>query len=196
MLGLLKPTDPSWVDAARSDLRGLLSDHAHCELKAAQNALALVGRFGGEHPELTEPLLQLAEEETDHFRQVEAKLRATGGALSYPESDPYVAALRKASNALDQADRAPRLLDRLMVAALIEARSCERFKLLAEHLDDEPLSTFYADLMASEAKHYRLFRDLGCQAFGEAAVRDRFQKLADLEAEIASELPLGPTVHG
>src|SRR5262249_21593001 len=130
MLGLLAPTDPSWADAAARDLPGLLSDHAHCELKAAQSALSLVARHGGEHPSLVAPLVALAHEETEHFAEVQAKLAAAGGTLALPGSDAYVVALRE--TARSDAPSTPALLDRLLVAALVEARSCERFKLLSE----------------------------------------------------------------
>ncbi len=237
MLHLLQPTDPTWVDAAAADLGALLSDHAHCELKAAQSALAIVGRFADDAPEMVEPLCDLAREETEHFRQVYGHLRArattstaipepstatpeastavltastatpeasTAGngetpasevvaGLGKPEPDAYVNALRKAARADGPA--APILLDRLIVSALIEARSCERFKLLADHLPNPELQTFYRGLMESEARHFSLFRGLAEHRFG-ADARRRLEKLAEREAAIAEQLPLGPTVHG
>jgi tRNA 2-(methylsulfanyl)-N6-isopentenyladenosine37 hydroxylase len=194
MLNLLRPTDPSWVEAARADLRGLLSDHAHCEIKAAQSALSLVARFGGEHPELVDPLSSLAREETAHFREVQDHLGQRGGALGKPPVDDYVRALREAAHR--ERGEAPPFLDRLLVCALIEARSCERFKLLADRIGDEALTPFYAGLMVAEARHYRLFAELGERIFGAAVSRARLAHLAELEAEIADRLPLGPTVHG
>lgn len=194
MLGLLKPTDPSWVDAVEGDLDGLLSDHAHCELKAAQSALSLVGRYGGEHPELVAPLVALAREETEHFAQVQARVAARGGRLGPPEADPYVVALRQAAKA--EPPRVPALLDRLTVCALIEARSCERFRLLSERLGSAALRGFYRELMASEARHYRLFASLAEALFGAEAARARLSALAEREATIEGRLPLGPTVHG
>jgi tRNA-(ms[2]io[6]A)-hydroxylase len=206
MLHLLQPTDPTWVDAAAADLGALLSDHAHCELKAAQSALAIVGRFADDAPEMVEPLCDLAREETEHFRQVYAHLRSGSVArneedeaepslpgLGKPEPDAYVNALRKAARA--DGPTAPILLDRLIVSALIEARSCESFKLMAEHLPNPELQTFYRGLMESEARHFSLFRGLAEQRFG-ADARRRLEKLAEREAAIAEQLPLGPTVHG
>src|SRR5690349_16871969 len=114
MLGLLKPTDPSWVEAAEADLDGLLSDHAHCELKAAQSALSLLARYGGETPRLLEPLTALAREETEHFAQVERRLRVRGKRLGLPRRDDYVAKLR-ASAAADRHENQPALLDRLLI---------------------------------------------------------------------------------
>lgn len=194
MLGLLAPTDPSWVDAVEADLASLLVDHAHCELKAAHTALALVGRFGGEMPALVAPLLALAEEETDHVRQVEARLRERGRTLGMPRTDDYVVELRR--GARSDASSTPALLDRLVVSALVEARSCERFRLLSERLRDASLRSFYRELMGSEAQHYRLFVRLAEDAYGAAAARERVATLAAREAGVASRLPLGATVHG
>jgi tRNA-(ms[2]io[6]A)-hydroxylase len=194
MLGLLAPTDPCWVDAVEGDLDRMLRDHAHCELKAAQSALSLVARFAGEVPELVAPLVALAHEETEHFDQVHQRIRARGGAMSLPDSDLYVASLRKAASK-DHCDL-PVLLDRLLVSALVEARSCERFKLLAERLKDASMRAFYKDLMASEARHFRLFVRLAEERFGEHEAHTRLATLAEREADLAGSLPLGPTVHG
>lgn len=195
MLGLLQPTDPAWVQAAEADLSGLLSDHAHCELKAAQNALSLLARFGGERPALLEPLTALAREETEHFAEVDRELRARGGRLGRPRVDEYVVQLRAAAQKSRGPD-CPALLDRLLVAALIEGRSCERFRLLSEALGQADLRAFYRDLMASEARHFALFCSLAAECFGADDTRRRFATLARLEGEIAGTLPLGPTVHG
>jgi len=192
MLHLLQPTDPRWIEAARDDLPGLLADHAHCELKAAQSALSMIGRFGGEAPELVAPLSKLAREETAHFREVSEHMEDRGVSLNRPEKDDYVVALRKVARSDGQA---PALLDRLLVSALIEARSCERFQVLAEGLEDETLATFYRGLMAAEARHFTLFRSLAEARFG-AEARRRLDRLAAREAEVAHALPLGPTVHG
>jgi tRNA 2-(methylsulfanyl)-N6-isopentenyladenosine37 hydroxylase len=194
MLHLLAPTDVSWVSAAEADLDRLLSDHAHCELKAAQSALGLVGRYGGEHPEMVAPLTALAREEASHFREVHQHLESRGASLGLPNVDGYVKALREAAR-MDHQDH-PALLDRLLVCCLIEARSCERFKLLAERLSPLTLRAFYRGLMVSEAKHFRLFADLAEASFGAPVARQRLRTLAAREAEVASMLPLGPTVHG
>jgi tRNA-(ms[2]io[6]A)-hydroxylase len=194
MLGLLTPTDPAWVDAVEGDLDRLLSDHAHCELKAAHSALSLVGRYGGEMPELVAPLVSLAKEETGHFDQVHKRVQGRGGELRPPASDAYVTALRKASRRDPKA--APALLDRLLVGALIEGRSCERFRLLSEALKDTDLRAFYRSLMESEARHFRLFTRLAEGRFGREATKARFEALAGREAELSDRLPLGPTVHG
>jgi tRNA-(ms[2]io[6]A)-hydroxylase len=195
MLGLLTPTDPSWVQAAGGDLDRLLSDHAHCELKAAQSALSLLGRFSGEAPELIGPLAALGREETAHFDLVASRIQQRGGVIGLPSNDDYVRALRAAASR-DHHDGYPVLLDRLLVSALIEGRSCERFRLLSDGLPTLELRTFYRDLMASEAKHFTLFTELAKGRFGVDDVRSRFTTLATREAEVASRLPLGPQVHG
>ena len=194
MLNLLEPTSEAWVQSVQKDLPRLLSDHAHCELKAAQSALSLVARFGGEAPEIVEPLTALAKEETEHFAQVHEKLSAYGATLPPPPIDAYVRALQSAARSDKTA--APLLLDRLLVAALIEARSCERFSLLAENLPDADLQAFYRDLMKSEARHYRLFSRLAEELFGKEVAQDRLAVLAKREATVAAQLPLGATVHG
>ncbi|RLB54955.1 MAG: tRNA-(ms[2]io[6]A)-hydroxylase [Deltaproteobacteria bacterium] len=194
MLGLLKPTDPAWVDAVKGNLEALLIDHAHCELKAAQSALSIVSRHGWDHPELAEPLLELAREETEHFRDVLKEARERGIRVPPPEPDKYVSALMKEAKRDGTPER--RLLDRLLVSALIEARSCERFQLLAEGLDDPDLAAFYDRLMQSEARHYRLFTSLAEAIWGEEITRERFSVLAAREATVVDRLALGPTVHG
>ena len=194
MLGLLTPTDPAWVEAVEGDLDRLLSDHAHCELKAAQSALSLVARYGGAAPEIVPPLLGLAHEETEHFEQVHGRVVQRGAALDLPDSDGYVVALRRAVRADHGAH--PPMLDRLLINALIEGRSCERFRLLSERLGDADLRAFYRSLMESEARHHRLFTRLAEARFGHQATHARLATLAAREAEVADRLPLGPRVHG
>ncbi len=195
MLSLIQPTSPRWVDAALADLPALLSDHAHCEIKAAQSALSLVSRYAGELPQLVEPLTALAKEEAEHFRRVHEKLTARGIPMALPASDSYVTQLSAAARQNRPHDL-PVLLDRLLVAALIEGRSCERFQLISEHVTDASLAAFYRDLMASEARHFTLFSSLAAECFGKAESRARLATLAEREGEIVTKLPLGPQVHG
>jgi tRNA 2-(methylsulfanyl)-N6-isopentenyladenosine37 hydroxylase len=182
MLSLLTPTDPHWPEVAATNLPALLSDHAHCELKAAQSALGVVARYAGEFPRLVAPL-------------VHAQLAQRTLALALPQSDGYVTRLTAAARS-DRAMGFPALLDKLLVAALIEGRSCERFRLLSEQLPDADLRGFYRGLMASEARHFSLFSTLAADCFGSAASRARLATLAAREAEIVQDLPLGPQVHG
>jgi tRNA-(ms[2]io[6]A)-hydroxylase len=194
MLGLLTPTHPDWVRVAIGQLDALLCDHAHCELKAAHHALSLIGRFGGEAPSIVPKLVALAQEETTHFEQVHQHLARRDIPFRGLGSDHYAVRLREEAKRT-RGDR-PVLLDRLMVAALIEARSAERFSLIAKHLTDPELKEWYGDLLASEAGHYRLFIDMASELFGIEATRNRYRELAEREAQVLQELPMKPVMHG
>ncbi len=197
MLGLAAPTDDAWASAALADVDALLIDHAHCEMKAASNAMSLAVRHA-DRPALVEALMALAEEEIAHFRRVHEKVLARGRTLGPPPVDPYAALLRKA------AGPKPTLVDRLLVGALIEARSCERFSLLSERCEDRELAAFWAELLASEAGHYRTFLDLAIaegarEGMGVEAVRARLRALAQDEARIVQRLvdnDVRTTIHG
>jgi tRNA-(ms[2]io[6]A)-hydroxylase len=200
MFCLTVPTDPAWAAAAITHLDAVLADHAHCEMKAASNALSLAAR----HPELPSIVLaltDLAKEEIGHFQEVLAWLGRRSVALGPPPKDLYAAALRRARAELGPTTLPP-IVDRLLVAALIEARSCERFKVLVEALENEPeLRAFYVRLLAAEARHYRTFVDLALTAAGGESleVEARLAGLARLEGAIVSKLPgeeARATVHG
>lgn len=182
------------------DLDAVLVDHAHCEMKAATNALSLVVR----HPddfELVRALTELAREELAHFQRVVDFLEARGLALGAPGVDDYAAELRRAMNRLPRCEL-PLVVDRLLVSALIEARSCERFKLLLAALPEtSDLRAFYEELFAAEARHYRDYVDLATRAAGArgAEVAPRLALLAEAEAGIVSALAESAargTVHG
>ncbi len=212
MLCLKVPTDDSWAAAAMRDVDATLVDHAHCELKAASNALSLVGRHPGD-AELAQVLSGVAREEIDHFQRVVALLAARGVAMGPPPVDAYAAALRRAAGALARGPALTPLVDRLLVAAIIEARSCERFQLLAETAAgtvagteerDAALHTLWRELLASEARHYRTFVDLAVRAAGgdRAGVTQRLDQLAEAEGAIVIALARGgddssrATIHG
>ncbi len=190
MLGLVSSTDPRWVDVALADLDAVLLDHLHCELKAASNSTALVARYPM-HPRLVMGLTALAREELEHVQQVYAEMQRRGVAARPPEEDVYAKSLRRA---LDDGKGVP-LLDRLAVAAIIEARSCERFQLLSRHAPTEALRGWYHDLFVSEAHHHRLFASLAEEIFGEDRATDRIAFLAAREAEIVAAGPVTPRVH-
>jgi tRNA-(ms[2]io[6]A)-hydroxylase len=187
MLGLSVPTDDAWIQAALADVDALLVDHAHCEMKAATNAMSLAVRHG-DRPELVQALVAIAQEELAHFARVHAMIVARGIAMRPPPVDPYAAELRRLAGG-----RAIGLVDRLLVGALIEARSCERFRILAERCVDRELSEFYAELLIAEATHYRTFVDL---AVSEGArdgldadeVRARLRTLAAAEGGLVQRL--------
>jgi tRNA-(ms[2]io[6]A)-hydroxylase len=208
MLCLKVPTDAAWVDAALRDEVAVLVDHAHCEMKAASNALSLAAR----HPrdaELVRALTDLAREEIDHFQRVLGLVVARGAMLGPPPVDAYAAELRRAVAALPrEGAEVPALVDRLLVGALIEARSCERFKLLADATAPRPeqdeLHALWAELLAAEARHYRTFVDLATRAAGgdRAAVLARLERVASVEGELVASLAATPgqgsraAIHG
>ena len=183
-------TDPRWIEVAVARFDEVLVDHAHCEKKAAASAMALVSAYP-EKTELVKRCARLAHEELKHFRQVHDLICARGLALGKDPGDPYAQRLFR----LVRTGAAERLVDRLLVGALIEARSCERLELLGAHLPDEALRRFYRTLAVSEAGHHRLFVDLACAYGGEAAARARLGELAEAEAEIVAALPIEARVH-
>jgi tRNA 2-(methylsulfanyl)-N6-isopentenyladenosine37 hydroxylase len=208
MLGLKVSTDAGWAAAAMHDADAVLIDHAHCELKAASNALSLVARHAGRDGDaaLSQALTELAREEIEHFQRVLAVLAARGVAVGPPPVDAYAAALRRAATELPRQPGITVLVDRLLVGALIEARSCERFQLLSEAAlgGDDELHALWRELLASEARHYRTFVDLAVRAAGgqRACVADRLERLAEAEAAIVVALANNggevsrATIHG
>jgi len=191
MLCLKVPTDRAWTAIAMSDVDTVLVDHAQCELKAASNALSLAARHPGD-TELVFALTDLAREEIDHFQRVVAALKARGVSCGAPTEDRYAAELRRAVAGLAHRPDLSPLVDRLLVCALIEARSCERFKLLAEAAAEtgHALGPLWQDLFASEAQHYTTFVDLAVRAAGgnRALTIARLDRRADAEAAIVSTL--------
>ena len=191
MFCLRATTDAGWAGAAVRDLDRVLVDHAHCEMKAATNALSLAVRHASDL-DLVRALTEIAQEELDHFRRVVDVLAARGLALGTPPVDDYAADLRRARGALPRTEL-PLVVDRLLVGALIEARSCERFKLLLEALpasSDPELRSFYEELFACEARHYRRYVDLALRSAGDRAgeVAGRLELLAEAEARIVRAL--------
>lgn len=183
-------TPAEWVERVQRDLPALLSDHAHCELKAAATAQALVAKNTGDRT-LVEQLSLMASEELDHFRRVIRELYARGAKLGPQEPSPYAQELHSRS----ATTRSSLLLDRLLLAQLIEARSLERFQLLAEHLADRGLAALYKDLLASEAGHRALFGRLARGLFPAPDVERRQAWLWALEGEILAALPFAHRVH-
>jgi len=198
VLCLTHPTDPGWARVALADLPAVLADHAHCEMKAASNALSLSTRWPAK-AHVTRALVELAEEELRHFRAVLDLLEQRGIALGKPDVDAYAAELRKLALETGRKTPADSLADRLLVGALIEARSCERFRLLAEALAarGDALAAFYDDLFACEARHYRTLVDLAADvACDEASVRERLAALALAEGALAARFGVRPAIHG
>lgn len=191
VLCLKAPSQPNWIEVAQSDLDRVLLDHAHCEKKAAVNAMALVSRYP-ERDTLVREMIALAREEMEHFELVYEHIRRRGTSLRHDPGDEYAQALHKEVRKGEPG----RMLDLLLVAALIEARSCERFSILSRSVPDEELRAFYASLLASEAGHYRTFYDIACEYYPESEVRARLDDLSTREAEIIVGLGSKPTMHG
>lgn len=183
-------TDPRWLPLALEQLDRVLLDHAHCEKKAAAQALSLVASYP-EKARLVQRLSRLAQEELSHFRQVYDRLLARGLVLRRDHGDPYAQELRKHLRRSDPG----RLTDLLLVCALIEARSCERLELLAGGLTDPDLAAFYRTLAVAEAGHHKLFVGLAREYDDPEVVAARLEELARAEADVVRALPLEPRVH-
>lgn len=193
VLGLKLPTDPRWADVAALSLEDILTDHAFCEQKAATQCISLIQKFP-EHLDIVEALAPIVTEEWGHFRMVLAELKKRDLKLGRQRKDEYVNQLL-----LQQPKglgREEQLLHRLLICALIEARSCERFRILSENLQEEALRHFYRKFMISEAGHYRIFIDLAKKYFEENQVRDTWKKWLQIEKHILEEMPLrGDRMH-
>ncbi|MDG1270984.1 MAG: tRNA-(ms[2]io[6]A)-hydroxylase [Flavobacteriaceae bacterium] len=194
MLGLKLPTDPRWVNIVEKNVAEILTDHAYCEQKAANSAISLIIGYP-KNSELVSAMIDLAQEEISHFKMVHELILARGYVLGRERKDDYV---RKLQNFFPKGgSRETHLVHKLLVAGLIEARSCERFRLLSEELDDAELRKFYRKLMISEANHYTLFLKLAHQyAPKEIDVETKWQQLLAFEAELMKELGNKETVHG
>lgn len=193
MLGLKLPTDPRWARAAEMHLSEILTDHAYCEQKAASTAISLVVTYP-ELSDLVTEMAALAREEMSHFEMVHKRIVERGLTLGRERKDEYVAAVTKFF--APHGDRMKRLVHRLLLAALIEARSCERFRVLSESVQDEELAQFYARLMASEANHYTMFLKFA-RKYGQRDEVDRLWKeLLAYEAQVVSSFTNPERVHG
>lgn len=193
MLGLKLPTDPRWVNLAEMDLAEILTDHAYCEQKAATSCISLIQGYP-DKTEMVKELAPIVTEEWGHFRLVLLELERRNLKLGYQRKDEYVNELLKFEK--KGGGREERLLERLLVCALIEARSCERFRLLSLNLTEDDLKEFYHKFMVSEAGHYRLFIDLAKTYFPEDQVKARWQAYLEKEAEILQGLELrGDRMH-
>ena len=194
MLGLKLPTDPRWVKIVEKNIHEILTDHAFCEQKAASTAISIMIRYP-EESELVEAMIALAQEELSHFKMVHQKILKRGWVLGRERKDQYVRDLRqffpKGGSRMDQ------LVHQLLYAAMIEARSCERFRLLSESIDDKDLQKFYKKLMISEAHHYTLFLKLA-RKYGqdEKTVNKKWNILLEFEAKLMVQLGKKKTMHG
>jgi len=193
MLGLKLPSDPRWVNIAKKNLEEVLSDHAFCEQKAASTAISLIISFT-EYTELVKEMIALVEEEMSHFKMVHDLIIERGFSLGRDRKDAYV--LKLLQFFPKGGSRTTQLVHRLLLAALIEARSCERFRLLSEHLEDKKLANFYRKLMISEANHYTSFLGFARQYGNKEEVNQKWDDLLEFEADIMKSLNISESIHG
>ena len=194
MLGGLKlPTDPRWVNLADKNIEDILTDHAYCEQKAATNCITIIQMFP-EFDKVVDELMPIVTEEWGHFRMVVDQLKKRDMSLGRQRRDEYVNQLQ--SNIIQGGSREHQIVERLLVAALIEARSCERFRLLSNDISDDELKEFYRKLMISEAGHFRLFLDLAMDILPKEKVMARWEEYLEKEAVILQNLEVrGDRVH-
>jgi tRNA-(ms[2]io[6]A)-hydroxylase len=193
MLGLQLPTDPRWVDLAKKTIAEILIDHAYCEQKAASSCISLIVSYPDKE-KLVEVLTPVVAEEWGHFERVMEKMKQRNIPFGKKRKDEYVEKLlllRKKGGTREQ-----QLVEQLLINAIIEARSCERFKLLSQHIADEDLKKFYYELMVSEANHYVNFVELAKEYMPETYVKNRLKELLEQEAEIMQNLAIrGDRMH-
>ncbi|MDR6300736.1 tRNA-(ms[2]io[6]A)-hydroxylase [Mesonia maritima] len=192
MLGLKLPTDPRWANIAEKNIKEILIDHAYCEQKAASTAISLIVSFP-EYEELVIAMTDLVQEEMSHFKMVHDKIVERGYTMGRDRRDYYVVELMKFFP--KGGSRINQMVHRLLYAALIEARSCERFKLLSEKLQEKELRTFYKKLMISEANHYTMFLNFARKYGDTEEVNKKWQDLLTYEAKIMKSFSEGEGIH-
>ena len=196
MLGLKMATDPRWVNIVERNLEEILIDHAFCEQKAASNSISIIVQYP-QYPDLVESMIEICKEEMEHFKMVHDKIKERGFKLGFERKDPYVKDL---SNYLKKnksnSSREGYFVNQMLFAAMIEARSCERFKILSEELQEKDLRDFYRMLMESEARHYVTFLNFAKKYGGNIDVNDRWEKFLKFEANLMTEYGKSETIHG
>ena len=185
-------TDPRWANIAEGNLEEILTDHAWCEQKATTNAITIITMVP-EYPEIITELLKIAQEELEHFQMVHEIIKKRGYTFGRERKDDYVGQLFKF---IVQGTRENYIIDRMLFAAMIEARSCERFKVLTENIKDEELKVFYKELMISEAGHYATFIKFARQLGDPEKVNKRWEEWLDYEAEIIKSYGKNESIHG
>lgn len=194
MLKLRLPTDPRWVNIAEKNLEEILTDHAFCEQKAASTAISLIVQFP-EYTDLVQKMSELAQEEMEHFQRVHTIMMERGITLGKERKDEYIHELQAFFNKGGRS-REETLIDKLLFAAMVEARSCERFRVLSENIGDAELAAFYHELMKSEAGHYSMFLLLAKQYGDEETVEAKWQAFLDYESEVIARFGKSERIHG
>lgn len=189
------PTDPRWVNIVEKNIEDILTDHAWCEQKAATNAITII-TINSEFPDLVSDMLALAKEEIEHFQMVNNIIVKRGLKLGRECKDEYVGELAQYMKRSNTGSRVSGLVERLLFSAMIEARSCERFKVLSENIQDEELAVFYRELMESEAAHYTTFIGYARKYGHGIDVEKRWQEWLDFEASVIQKYGKKQTVHG
>ena len=194
MLGLKLPTDPRWVNIVEKNIEEILTDHAYCEQKAASNAISCIVRFP-EYPDVVEEMVRISREEMEHFGMVHQELLKRGLQLGRERKDEYVQDLadyiRSGGGSKEQ-----HFVDRMLFAAMVEARSCERFRLLSQEISDPSLKAFYHDLMISEAEHYATFIRFAKKYAGKIDVDKRWQDFLSFESSLMEKYGKKESIHG
>jgi tRNA 2-(methylsulfanyl)-N6-isopentenyladenosine37 hydroxylase len=193
MLGLKLKTDPRWVTIVESNIEEILTDHAWCEQKAATNVITII-TYNSEHVDLVTELLEIAKEELEHFQMVHNIIKERGLVLGRERKDHYVNELFKFMR--KDGSRNDAFIDRLLFSAMIEARSCERFKVLSQNIEDPELAKFYKDLMVSEAGHYTTFLGFARKYTEKVDVDKRWKEWLDFEGELITNYGKKETIHG
>jgi tRNA 2-(methylsulfanyl)-N6-isopentenyladenosine37 hydroxylase len=195
VLRLKLPTDPRWVNIVEKNIEEILSDHAWCEQKAATNAITIVTN-NPEHPAMVTELLALAKEELEHFQMVHAIIVKRGLTFRREQKDKYVVELADYMKRSINGSRISALVERLLFSAMIEARSCERFKILSENIQDPELATFYRQLMESEAGHYTTFITFARKYGVGIDVEKRWREWLEFEEGVIARYGNSESIHG
>jgi tRNA-(ms[2]io[6]A)-hydroxylase len=195
VLRLQLPTDPRWVNIVEKNIEEILTDHAWCEQKAATNAITIITN-NSEHQDLVKDLLALAKEEIDHFEQVHNIIIKRGLKLGRERKDDYVNELYQYMKRSGDGSRVSGLVERLLFSAMIEARSCERFRVLSLNIQDQELAKFYHELMVSEAGHYTTFLNFARKYSTDVDVDKRWREWLDFEGELIQSFGTKEAIHG
>ena len=193
MLGLKLPTDPRWINIVEKNIEEILTDHAYCEQKAASNAITIIVKFP-QYPDVVQAMSELVKEEIEHFQMVHQEILKRGLKLGRERKDEYIhdllSFIRKGG------DNEQQFVERMLFGAMIEARSCERFRILSEELSDPNLRVFYRELMESEARHYTTFLNFAKKYSIKIDVDQRWREFLEFESTLMIKYGKRETIHG